>query len=248
MEGRTHTHTHTVLRSFPWAILEKPGRNPHSALLPGTLTKNRYFRKRKVKKSEPAHSLWKQSPSGATARTCPLPALPSSPPRTPGQPRTSQLAQSVSLWLGPGPRGAERVCSRRCPQGGSRHREQGDGFLPSRDTSRSPHPAFFGKTGAGEKTEKPPSRPAVLGAPGCSHLGDTDRITSPSRAPVWGETHGDKHTGASVLGTCGRELWRPARCKGHFLWPAHRYSVRPDETAWDFPFPSCGGRAARRSS
>ena len=107
MEGQTHTHTHThtVLGSFPWAILEKPGRNPHSALLPGTLTKNRYFRKRKVKKSEPAHSLWKQSPSGATARTSPLPALPFSPPRTLGQPRTSQLAQSVSLWLGPGPPG-----------------------------------------------------------------------------------------------------------------------------------------------
>lgn len=30
--------------------------------------------------------------------------------------------------------------------------------------------------------------------------GDTDRITSPSRAPVWGETHRDTHTGEGVWG------------------------------------------------
>lgn len=121
-------HTHTVLRSFPWAILEKPGRNPHNALLPGTLTKNRYFRKRKVKKSEPAHSLWKQSPSGAAARTSPLPALPSSPPRTLSQPRTSQLAQSVSLWLGPRAPGAPSAfAAAAAPRAGRVTRSRGTG-------------------------------------------------------------------------------------------------------------------------
>ena len=61
MEGQTHTHTHThthrVLGSSLRAILEKPGGNPQDARLPGTLTKNRYFRKRKVKKRQRASTL-----------------------------------------------------------------------------------------------------------------------------------------------------------------------------------------------
>ena len=57
MEGQTHTHTHRVLGSSPRAILEKPRGNPHDARLPGTLTKNRYFRKRKVKKRQRASTL-----------------------------------------------------------------------------------------------------------------------------------------------------------------------------------------------
>ena len=146
--------------NFPQAVLGMRGGNPNDARLPCTLTKNRYFRKSKVKKREHA-PFGSQAPLGQG-----LPhSHPSVPPRIAGQPWTGQLLQALAL---------ARVRAPGAPRGVAAAAAPGPAGSPgSTLTARasfprhllpSSSPPFLFENREGKKSEMPLSACSFRGA------------------------------------------------------------------------------------